>query len=142
MKCYKGIIILIIVFGTLSCNKVSPKDQIANLNGYWEISKVQTAEGKEKVYNFNQSIDFIELAGDSVGVRKKLQPQLNGTFITFKNSEKFRVMIQNDSVYLEYSTPYDSWRETLISAKEDELILRNPDGNLYFYRPYAKLNLE
>lgn len=142
MSLLKKLLIFIIFIGTLSCNHATPKDYISHLNGYWEISKVQMFEGEEKVYNFNQSIDFIEITGDSLGVRKKLQPQLDGSFIAFKNSEKFKIIIVNDSVFLEYSTPYDSWRETLISAKEDELILRNPDGNVYFYRPYTKLNLQ
>ncbi|WP_378185063.1 hypothetical protein ACE939_09090 [Aquimarina sp. W85] len=138
----KYLITITLLSGTQSCHRDNPKDHVHHLNGYWEIDKVQTSQAVKKQYSFNQSIDFIEMSGDSLGIRKKVQPQLDGTFITSKNNERFKIIVLNDSIYLEYTTPYDTWRETLVSVKEDELILRNPNGNLYFYRPYKKLDLQ
>ncbi len=129
-----------IIFVVISCSKPDPESYIKHINGYWEIEKVITADGVEIHYNFNQSIDFFEIK-DSLGIRKKLQPQLSGSFITTKSNEIFRLEIENDSLRLYYKTPLDQWRETVVSAKEKQIILKNEAGNLYFYKPYKKMEL-
>ncbi|WP_299437371.1 lipocalin family protein [uncultured Aquimarina sp.] len=124
----------------VSCSKPDPKEYIKHLSGYWEIEKVITSDGVEKQYNFNQSIDFFEVT-NMEGIRKKVQPQLNGNFIATRDSETFTLVIENDSLRIHYKTPLSTWKETLISAKENQIILLNDAGNLYFYKPYTKIEL-
>ncbi|MFD2565544.1 lipocalin family protein [Aquimarina rubra] len=133
-------VIHIVVFLLVSCSKPNPEEFIKHIDGYWEIEKVITADGIEKQYNFNQSIDFFEV-NEMKGIRKKVQPQLNGSFITTKDQEIFTLAIENDSLRMFYKTPLATWKETLISAKENQLIIRNEVGNLYFYKPYTKIEL-
>ncbi|WP_299260998.1 lipocalin family protein [uncultured Aquimarina sp.] len=124
----------------ISCSKPNPETFIKHINGYWEIEKVITSDGIEKQYNFNQNIDFFEV-DNLKGIRKKVQPQLNGNFITTRDSETFTIVIENDSLRMYYKTPLSIWKETLISAKENQMIIRNDTGNLYFYKPYTKIEL-
>jgi len=124
----------------VSCSKPNPETFIKHIDGYWEIEKVITSDGLEKQYNFNQSIDFFEVT-NMTGIRKKVQPQLNGNFITTRDSETFTLVIENDSLRMHYKTPLSIWKETLISAKENQMIIRNDAGNLYFYKPYTKIEL-
>ena len=133
-------IILSVTLFVISCSQPNPNQYIQYLDGYWEIEKVVTSKGQEKQYTFNQSIDFIEIK-DTVGIRKKLQPQLNGSFIATRDAEQFIIRIENDSLRLFYKTPLATWKETIVSAKENQMIVKNESGNLYFYKTYEKLNL-
>ncbi|WP_299214494.1 lipocalin family protein [uncultured Aquimarina sp.] len=133
-------IIYTIVFLLVSCSKPNPESFIKHIDGYWEIEKVITSDGVEKQYNFNQSIDFFEV-NNMKGIRKKVQPQLNGNFITTRDSETFTLVMENDSLRMHYKTSLSTWKETLISAKENQMIIQNEAGNLYFYKPYTKIEL-
>ena len=124
----------------ISCSTPDPQKYIQYISGYWEIEKVITADGIEKQYNFNQSIDFFEVHNMN-GIRKKVQPQLNGHFITTKDNETFSLRVESDSLRIYYKTQLIEWKETLISAKENQMILKNEAGNLYFYKPYTKIDL-
>ncbi|GGX23303.1 lipocalin family protein [Aquimarina muelleri] len=122
----------------VSCKKDTPKDQIQHLNGYWEIKKVILPNGSEKDYNFSQSIDFIEIT-NYTGIRKKVQPRLDGSFITNNDSESFILIIDEDSLRLHYKTTLSTWKETIISAKENHITIKNEAGNVYFYERYKKI---
>lgn len=130
----------ILIFLCISCSKPNPETYIQYITGYWEIEKVRTVDGLEKEYNFNQTVDFFEIVNKK-GIRKKVQPQLNGTFIVTKDSETFTLAIEKDSLRIYYKTPLTSWKETFVSVKENQMILKNEAGNLYFYRPYKKMEL-
>ncbi|WP_109300427.1 lipocalin family protein [Aquimarina sp. AU474] len=134
-------ILLYILCGTLlSCTSSNPEEYKKHITGYWEIERVLLSDGSEKEYTFNQSIDFFEV-NDSVGIRKKVQPRLNGSFIVTKDSETFLLKVEDDSLRIHYKTPLDSWRETIISAKESQIIIKNESGNTYFYKRYKKIEL-
>lgn len=130
--------VFILVF--TSCTKQNPEEIISNISGYWEIEKVITVEGIEKQYNFSQTVDFFEVKG-TTGIRKKVQPQLNGNFITTKDIESFTITIEYDSIWMHYKTPLSTWKETLIEAKNNQMIIQSEAGNRYFYKPYTKIEL-
>lgn len=137
MNKYNFYILLLIL---VSCSTSNSEKNISFLNGYWEIEKVVLADGSEKQYNFNQTIDFFEVK-DSTGLRKKLQPQLDGTFVSTNDSETFRLKFVNDSLQMHYRTLLSNWKETIISLKEDKMVIKNEAQNLYFYKRYKKLDL-
>jgi len=116
------------------------QNTITALNGYWEIKKVTLPDNSEKLYNYNQVIDFFELRG-STGIRKKVQPKLDGTFITTKSIENFTLRKENDSLRIYYKTTLTSWKETIITIDTTQLILKNNQGIIYQYKPYKKLAL-
>jgi len=136
----KKIISYTLLLSIISCSKPNPKEYIKYINGYWEIDKVVLTDGIEKQYKFNPIIDFFDVK-DSIGVRKKMQPRLDGSFITTNNKEVFSLKIENDSLRLYYKTPIANWKETIISVKENEMIIKNDTGNIYFYKPYKKIQL-
>ncbi|WP_147437254.1 hypothetical protein [Ulvibacter antarcticus] len=135
------IIILLFFFGIISCSKPYEVAKKENLGGYWEIQSVEMPDGTMKHFSFNAIVEFIEVTGDS-GVRTKVSPQLDGTFITNETSEKFIVKIENDSLRLLYETPYDSWKETVIKATDSSLQVKNKENKLYSYRKFEKFNFE
>ncbi len=137
----RKIIIYTVLITFFSCSKPHPKSFIKHLNGYWEIERVQLSNGTEKKYNYNQSVDFFEI-NDAIGIRKKVQPKLDGSFITTNDREVFTIKIENDSLRMYYKNSLSSRKETVVLAKENQIIIKNEAGNTYFYKPYQKITLE
>ena len=130
----KKVIFLLFVGIFLSCQ--SPEEKIENLNGYWQIKKADLPEGITKEFPFSQLVDYFQVKGDE-GFRKKVQPQFGGRFFSTENRENFVVKLENDSINLYYSTPYDEWKETILSSDEDELIILNERGIIYTYERFT-----
>jgi len=126
---------LLLVLLLFSCGH-DPADQKAKLGGYWVIEKVEMPDGTEKLFQLSTTIDFIEVTGDS-GVRKKVQPKLDGNFLANDAAEKFLLNIENDSLHMYYKTPFDSWKETVLQARDSVLVVLNIDGKIYSYRKFA-----
>ncbi|MEW7291350.1 lipocalin family protein [Aquimarina sp. 2304DJ70-9] len=136
----KALYYTLLLITIVSCTTPNPENYIQYIDGYWEIERVVLSDGTEKKYNFNQSIDFFEIK-DSIGIRKKVQPRLDGSFITTNDSELFTLKIEDDSLRMYYKTPLSSWKETIISAKENQITVKNEAGNVYFYKSYQKIQL-
>ena len=138
---FKSIFLFLTIAALYSCAKQDPSEQIKHLSGYWTIEKVQLKDGIEKNFSISSTIDFIEVKGNE-GVRKKVQPRLDGTFLTSNKAETFELKIENDSLRLYYTTPFDSWKETVLRAKDSSLVVLNRDGKTYFYKKFAPFNFK
>lgn len=136
----KRLLTSIILLILISCAKQTPEDMIAQLDGYWMIEKVEMPDGVEKDFRLSTTIDFIEINGD-FGVRKKVQPQLDGSFLTNDSAETFELKIENDSLNLYYQTPFDSWKESVLKTGDSLLKILNKEGKLYTYRRFRKFNI-
>lgn len=141
MKLPSSLLFLVISILLLSCNQQNPEEKLAHLNGYWEISKVEMPDGTVKEYTISTLVDYIEIK-DSVGFRKKVAPKLDGGFIINDDAEKIIVKIENKNLNLYYSTPFDSWKETVLKANELQLVVLNKDNKKYTYKKFEKFNLE
>lgn len=138
MKQALCIISLFLFFGCTT--KVSEED-IAKLNGYWEIEKVTFANGATKDYGVNQTVDYIKLDGFK-GFRKKMQPKFDGSFSTSNDAEPF--LIQNNAGHFEfqYKNEMSAWEEEIQSISKDRFSVTNQDGLTYTYRRYQTMNLK
>ena len=137
----KAFLILILFFLLFACSKNEPKEQLNNITGYWEITKVELENDSVMEYGLSQYIDYIEIE-DSTGFRKKLQPKFGGGYIATNEAQKVTARIENDKLMLYYSTPFDEWKEEVLKADEDELIVVNRDGKIYHYREYTPIIIE
>lgn len=125
----------------LSCSNQNPEEQIKYIEGYWEIDKVELPGKKVKEYTFNEYIDYFEIT-DSTGFRKKLQPQIDGSYKTSEDAEELKLQIEDDSLRLYYKTPFDEWKETLLQADEEKMSILNRDGIIYHYKKFTPLFAE
>ncbi|WP_204345017.1 lipocalin family protein [Psychroserpens algicola] len=137
----KKIFVLLLLITLNSCAEY-PATYIPHIAGYWEIEKVTLNDGSIKEYTFNDTIDYIQITDSMSGLRKKLKPNLMGTFETSKSMEIFSVSIENDSLYMHYKTPYANWKETVLKADETQLIILNANKDMYLYKRYKPLDLE
>ena len=135
----KRLILLFSIFALISCNQSDPKEQLKNLNGYWQIDKVEVKNDSVVEYNLSQYVDYIKME-DSIGIRKKMQPKMDGSFIEVsKDAEDITARIENGELILYYSTPYDKWEERVLEATEDKLVVINRDKKKYYYQKYEPL---
>lgn len=137
----KKIFTILIISLTLSCSK-SPESYIEHLNGYWEIDEVTLPDGTKRDYNYNETIDYIEVNDSLKGFRKKMKPNLGGTYTTSDDSESFKIVIENDSMNIYYKTPYSEWKETVLEATENRMVVKNQDDLLYVYKRYEPIVIE
>ncbi|APG59093.1 lipocalin family protein [Christiangramia salexigens] len=135
MKKLIGIVILFIV---IACEHAKPEDQLKNVNGYWQIDKVEIKKDSVIEYSLSEYIDYIEIT-NSTGFRKKLKPKIDGGYIATQTEEDVEAKIENNTLMLYYSTPYDNWKEEVLKAKDDELIILSSDGKKYYYIKHEPL---
>ena len=119
--------------------KIQPTD-IIKLNGYWEIEKVVFDKGEDKDYKMNESFDYFNITNNK-GIRKKVMPQLNGTFLVNDAFAKVAIRFEKDKVYLDYATDYAKWSEELIALTDEELVLKNKEKKEYHYKKTGPINL-
>lgn len=136
----KRISLLILVFILLSCSN-NPKQFIPFIEGYWEINEVSLPDGNKKIYDFNDTVDYFKITDSLTGFRKKLKPNLTGGYETSKDVEAFQIKIEHDSLNIYYDTNFDHWKETILSASEEEMLIINKAKVLYLYKRYQPLNL-
>ena len=134
MKFYAPLIILSLLLA--SCSRSSSEEKIQNLNGYWEIKRVEKESQPPREYSFNQVVDYIEIENNE-GVRRKVRPQFDGSFLAGEDEEQFSVKVEGDSINLYYKTPYSTWKETLVSSDEDEIEIINQYGIRYTYKRFT-----
>ena len=133
-------ILLLSLFFVGCQQKIQPTD-IAKLNGYWEIEKVVFDKGEDKDYKMNESYDYFEIAKGNKGIRKKVMPQLDGSFLTNDSYEDVAVRFKDDKAFLDYSTPYAKWSEEIITLSDKELVLKNAEKKEYHYKKAGPINL-
>lgn len=129
------------IFILMSCGD-NPEVYIEHINGYWEIEKVVLSDGSKRDYAYNETIDYFNISDSLLGIRKKLKPNFEGTYITSKNSESFKLVVENDSLNIYYKTPYDNWKETILYAGEEKLKVINSNKNVYLYKRYIPIKIE
>ena len=95
-----------------ACQQKVTSDDIANLNGYWEIEKVVFSNGSKKEYTYNEAYDYFQIKENS-GFRKKVMPQLDGRFLVNNQLEKIKITFENEEAYINYSTPFAKWKEKI-----------------------------
>lgn len=138
MKKILGIVFLILSAG---CASGVDAENLPLLNGYWEIEKVVFQDGSSKSYTVNTAVDFIQIEGRE-GYRKKVQPEIGGTYRTSDDAEKFSVIEKSGRLIIQYINADITWEETLVSLSEDRFVVVNDSGIYYHYKRYQSLNID
>jgi len=140
MKNIVGFLFVSLLF--ISCQqKIKPED-ISKINGYWEIEKVVFDDGKDKEYVVNESYDYFDIDKSNKGFRKKVMPQLDGTFLVNDTKENVIVRFEKKKVFLDYTTSYAKWSEEMIALSDEKLVFKNTENKEYHYKKATPLNIE
>lgn len=125
----------------ISCKPSVTEADLAKINGYWEIQKVELPDGEKKEYKVNETIDFFSVK-DQNGFRQKVMPQLNGTYLTNDIKEIVKVTNQEDTYFINYVTKYGKWKEEIIEIQDSVLILKNKDNLEYHYKRHVPFSIK
>jgi len=123
------------------CGQEKAKDTNA-LNGYWEIGKVSFPSGETKIYTINAVVDYFLLTGDSTGIRQKVMPQLDGTFISNGEQETFTIESRENELYINYDNQDVKHSEKVLELNQEEFVVINKDELTYHYKPFEKFELK
>lgn len=138
MKKYTILILSLLLF---NCSK-DPHSLIQYLNGYWEIDEVIMADGSKREYTYNDTVDFLSISDSLTGFRKKMKPSFDGTYTTSDDAESLSLKIEDDSLHMYYTTPFANWKETILDATEDKLVIINEQKIKYLYKRFEPINVE
>ena len=138
MKKVTALLLLAVLF--VACKNPIEPSQITKINGYWEIEKVELPDGNHKDYGINDTYDYFEIKNNQ-GFRKKVMPQLDGTYLVNDVSEKVQILTEDGKTFLEYTTPYAKWKEELLEISDTQMVLLNAQKNEYHYKKAQALNL-
>ena len=133
--------IVLFSFLLVGCKQQIQSTDIPNINGYWEIEKVVFDEGEDKEYSASQNYDYFQIDKNNQGIRKKVAPQLDGTFLVDDSFEKVRIRFQDDKAYLDYATPYMKYTEEIIALTAEELVVLNAQKKEYHYKKATAINI-
>ena len=124
----------------LSCGN-DMEEMRKNLNGYWEIHEVKKDGKLIKAYTINAKVDYFELNNDSMGYRKKVSPNLDGTFVITQHQMPFVLRENQGALHIRYSDNGVTHEETIIEASPKRLRIENDRGYVYTYKPFEGINL-
>ncbi len=138
MRVYSLLLSCLLLF---SCSEKITEASLPYLNGYWEIEKVVFPNGDSKDYTVNATIDYIEVK-ENEGFRKKVQPLLDGGFLTSNDAQAFTIYKQDEVFLLRYKNNLSSWEETIVRVDSTSLALKNDAQITYIYKRYQPIKLE
>ncbi|MEC4049440.1 lipocalin family protein [Flavobacterium sp. SUN046] len=131
MKKAVSILVMFMVF--TSCKQTITDKDLAKINGYWEIEKVNLADGSKKDYTVNETIDYFSVK-DNKGFRQKVMPQLDGKYLTNELKEEVSISKTDGDYFVNYTTRYGKWKEEIIELRDSVLVLKNKDNIEYHYK--------
>ena len=137
----KRIFLFIVLFSVISCKQDITESDVSNLNGYWEIEQVILPDGDKKEYKVNETIDYFKIENNK-GFRKKVMPQLNGTYLTNDIKEDVFVEIKDGNANIQYKTNYASWKEEIVELTNEKLVIKNQQDLEYHYKRPAKFSVK
>ena len=122
-----------------ACSKSIAETDLVHINGYWEIEKVILPNGEAKDYKINENLDYFFIENQS-GFRKKVLPQLDGTYLTNDVEETVKVSFEKGDCLLNYKTDFASWQEEVVDLTAEKLVLKSLSNNLVYH--YKKIKTE
>ena len=66
----------------------------------------------------------------------------DGTYTTSDDSESLSLKIENDSLHIYYTTPFANWKETVLDATEEKLLIINEQKIKYLYKRFEPITVE
>jgi len=138
MKKIVGFLALLVF---ISCKQTITDADLQHINGYWEIEKVILPDGDKKEYKVNETIDFFKIENKK-GFRKKVMPQIDGTYLTNNIQETVKVDLIDGTASIHYTTPYAHWKEEIIELSKDKLVIKNQQDLEYHYKRPVKFSIK
>jgi hypothetical protein len=128
------------LFLFVGCKNSILESDLSKINGYWEIEKVVFANGNDKEYSVNESYDFYAITNKK-GIRKKVLPQLDGSFLVNNVAQNVTISINNEGCFMESEINSHKLKEEIIELNDNELVIKNKEKIEYHYKKAAPITI-
>jgi len=122
-----------------ACKSTIKEDEISQLEGYWEITKVVFQDGTTKPYTVNTTIDYIDINGLK-GYIKKMKPGLNGRYQTSNKAAQFKLLLKNEVWEMHFEGDLNSTLK-LLELDSLEYAVKDQGQVRYYYKRYEPINI-
>ena len=122
-----------------ACKSTIKEDEISQLEGYWEITKVVFQDGTTKPYTVNTTIDYIAIDGLK-GYIKKMKPGLNGRYQTSNKAAQFKLLLKNEVWEMHFEGDLNSTLR-LLEIDSLEYAVKDQGQVRYYYKRYEPINI-
>ena len=129
----KKIAVIIVALVLFSCKEKVALGQIDKIKGYWQITKVETAEGEKKEYPVNENYEYFDIK-NKTGFHKKVRWQPMGTFLVDDLQEKMTASEKDGEVVLNFSSEFGKHSEKVIELSDSLLVLESEEGADFHYK--------
>lgn len=135
----RKIILISILTSTLwtACTGVS-SDDLKHLEGYWEISKVESHGETFSPKGSAPAIDYYQSINDSTGIKKKMVPSFGEKYSSSEDLIQYRIILANGNYSLQFFNALQEWEEEIKSLSPEEMILFHNDKS-YHYKRHQKI---
>lgn len=137
----KGFLVLVWTCFALGCIEKVNRTDLDHLNGYWEIERVVFPDGSHKEYGTNTQIDFMFWDGEQ-GYRKKVQPNLNGRYVTSDDAAFFTIAENKGAFLIRYKNDMSEWEEQIEFISNSDLKVVNEENIRYHYIRFQSGNFQ
>ena len=127
----KNIILLLFVIFS-SCTQKVEVSKINLINGYWEIQKVDDANGNEKEYKINEFYDYFDIK-NNIGFHKKVQWLPTNKFLVNDDQDNLKIIVKKDKVFLKFYSEFGTHIDELASISDNEMILVSKEKVKFYY---------
>ena len=121
-----------------SCGKGPSEEDLKHLQGYWEIKQVVFPDGSSKQYEVNATVEYLEWDG-AKGFRKKVQPTLEGTYLTSDDALPMQVVWKKGRLFLTFSGGEEVWEEEVLELSPGVLVTLHSNGLRYEYQRFEPM---
>ncbi len=143
MNYLKTCILFISFACCIACSNSINKENLQDLNGYWEIEKAVGKNGETKVYKVNTTIEYIALNDSLQGTRRKVKPVIGGKFQTNGDEETISITQEDNTYFIHYKNDQSNWKETLIEVNADHFTTQNNTSETkFYYKRYQPITVE
>ena len=134
----KRILPILLVLVCSCSSKDVKKEDLATLNGYWEIKEVVFSDGNKKEYTANATIDYISIK-DAAGIRAKVYPKIDGSYTSTNDQEHFTITEKDGHFLMFYKSDLSEWTETIKSISKNTFSIENEENLIYIYKRYQPI---
>lgn len=120
----------------VACEKVTESD-LQYLNGYWEITRVESHGEVFQPQGIAPSVDAYFMDNLKKGIKKKMTPHFSGNYQSSNDQFAFSIVLEENTYYIDYQEALLPWREKIIKLTSEELIVFHRDKK-YVYKRHLK----
>lgn len=122
----------------IACAEGPSAGDLGYLQGYWEIRQVVFPDGSSRRYEVNPAVEYLSWDGQT-GYRKKVQPTLEGRYLTSDDALPMQVLWREGRMFLVFSGEEDPWEEEVLELSSRALVTRHSNGLRYEYTRYEPI---